>query len=100
MQRLPRFSCLIDLGIVLAVLVFIVSFVRTPHLVVKLAGAPLQVLPTLLGSVRQTTGSFAVGFIVLASVAFTAAISLHSLISPQGRWSRAIETSPEGATSS
>jgi hypothetical protein len=40
---------LIDLGIVLAVLVFIVSFVRTPHLVVKLAGAPLQVLPTLLG---------------------------------------------------
>lgn len=49
MQRLPRFSCLINLGVVLTILVFIISFVRTPHLMVKLTGAPLQVLPTLLG---------------------------------------------------
>jgi len=45
-------------------------------------------LPTLLGTVRQTTGSFAFGFVVLATVAFGAAISLRLLISPRGRWAR------------
>jgi NNP family nitrate/nitrite transporter-like MFS transporter len=52
-------------------------------------------LPTLLGSVRQATGSFAFGFVALASLAAIAAVSLRLLISPRGRWS----TAPEGAAS-
>jgi NNP family nitrate/nitrite transporter-like MFS transporter len=52
-------------------------------------------LPTLLGSVRQATGSFAFGFVALASLAAIAAVSLRLLISPRGRWS----TAPEGAPS-
>ena len=46
-------------------------------------------LPTLLGSVRQATGSFAAGFVVLACVAFLAAVSLRLLIAPGGRWANA-----------
>lgn len=46
-------------------------------------------LPTLLGSVRGATGSFTAGFVVLALIAFSAAIGLRLLISPSGRWSRA-----------
>jgi NNP family nitrate/nitrite transporter-like MFS transporter len=45
-------------------------------------------LPTLLGSVRQATGSFASGFVVLACIAAGAAIALRVLISSRGRWSR------------
>jgi NNP family nitrate/nitrite transporter-like MFS transporter len=48
-------------------------------------------LPTLLGSVRQATGSFTFGFIVLAAIAAIAAISLRLLIAPRGRWSRDVE---------
>lgn len=44
-------------------------------------------LPTLLGSVRQTTGSFTFGFVVLAMIAASAAIALRLLIAPRGRWS-------------
>jgi NNP family nitrate/nitrite transporter-like MFS transporter len=51
-------------------------------------------LPTLLGSVRQITGSFAAGFVVLAMVAAGAAIVLRLLISARGRWSAI----PDGAT--
>lgn len=49
-------------------------------------------LPTLLGSVRQASGSFTFGFIVLATIAATAAVALRMLISPRGRWSRDVET--------
>ncbi|HEY5921574.1 MAG TPA: MFS transporter, partial [Kofleriaceae bacterium] len=45
-------------------------------------------LPTLLGSVRQTTGSFASGFVVLASISAIAAIALRLLMSSRGRWAR------------
>ena len=45
-------------------------------------------LPTLLGSVRQATGSFAFGFVTLASIAVIAAVSLRLLISERGRWAR------------
>jgi NNP family nitrate/nitrite transporter-like MFS transporter len=55
-------------------------------------------LPTLLGTVRQATGSFGFGFVVLAMLAAGAAISLRLLISPRGRWSRAIAPSTEGVT--
>jgi len=48
-------------------------------------------LPTLLGSVRGATGSFAFGFVVLATIAFVAAISMRLLISPRGRWARAVQ---------
>lgn len=44
-------------------------------------------LPTLLGSVRQATGSFTFGFVVLAMVALVAATALRMLVSPRGRWS-------------
>ncbi len=44
-------------------------------------------LPTLLGSVRHTTGSFTLGFVVLATIAAIAAVSLRILISARGRWS-------------
>ena len=54
-------------------------------------------LPTLLGSVRQATGSFAFGFVVLASIAAIAAFSLRVLISARGRWSRPIGPAAEGA---
>jgi MFS transporter, NNP family, nitrate/nitrite transporter len=44
------------------------------------------VLPTLLGGVRQYTGSFGVGFATLALVAATAAVCLRWLITGEGRW--------------
>ncbi|HEY5947963.1 MAG TPA: MFS transporter [Kofleriaceae bacterium] len=50
-------------------------------------------LPTLLGSVRQATGSFSFGFIVLASIAGFAAVSLRLLLSARGRWAR-LELAP------
>lgn len=43
-------------------------------------------LPTLLGSVRHATGSFAFGFVALAAIAGIAAVSLRTLISSRGRW--------------
>jgi MFS transporter, NNP family, nitrate/nitrite transporter len=50
-------------------------------------------LPTLLGSVRQATGSFSFAFVVLASIATIAAVSLRVLMSARGRWAR-IEVLP------
>jgi NNP family nitrate/nitrite transporter-like MFS transporter len=44
------------------------------------------VLPTLLGSMRQYTGSFGNGFVVLALVALAGAVCLRLLISERGRW--------------
>jgi NNP family nitrate/nitrite transporter-like MFS transporter len=43
-------------------------------------------LPTLLGSVREYTGSFAIGFAALAALAAVAALCLRVLISARGRW--------------
>jgi NNP family nitrate/nitrite transporter-like MFS transporter len=43
-------------------------------------------LPTLLGSLKQTTGSFASGFFVLAIVAATAALSLQALVAFRSGW--------------
>ncbi len=48
------------------------------------------VLPTLLGTVREQTGSFAVGFFALALLASLAAIALRVLLSPRGKWSTAM----------
>jgi NNP family nitrate/nitrite transporter-like MFS transporter len=47
-------------------------------------------LPTLLGSVRQATGSFGFGFVTLACIAAIAAVSLRVLIAPRGRWSEGV----------
>lgn len=47
-------------------------------------------LPTLLGSIKQHTGSFAFGFGVLACVAAVAATALRVLLSPRGKWATAI----------
>jgi NNP family nitrate/nitrite transporter-like MFS transporter len=44
------------------------------------------VLPTLLGSVREYTGSFGIGFAALAALAAVAALCLRVLISARGRW--------------
>ncbi len=43
-------------------------------------------LPTLLGSLKQGFGSFASGFIVLASIALVAAIALRILVAIQHGW--------------
>src|SRR5262249_45742886 len=51
-----------------------------------LGGVGGFVLPTLLGSMRQYTGTFGYGFVVLCVVAATGAISLRMLISARGRW--------------
>lgn len=48
------------------------------------------VLPTLLGSVRQSTGSFGAGFGALAVVAAVAAVCLRQLVSTRGKWSVAL----------
>jgi NNP family nitrate/nitrite transporter-like MFS transporter len=48
------------------------------------------VLPTMLGTVRQHTGSFAVGFFVLAVVASGAALALRILLSARGKWATAM----------
>jgi NNP family nitrate/nitrite transporter-like MFS transporter len=55
-------------------------------LIGALGGVGGFLLPTLLGSVRQATGSFAFGFVVLASLAAVAAVSLRLLMSARGRW--------------
>ena len=57
-------------------------------LIGALGGVGGFLLPTLLGSVRQATGSFSFGFVVLASVAGIAAVSLRLLLSARGRWAR------------
>jgi MFS transporter, NNP family, nitrate/nitrite transporter len=57
-------------------------------LIGALGGVGGFLLPTLLGSVRQATGSFSFGFVVLASVAGFAAVSLWLLVSARGRWAR------------
>jgi NNP family nitrate/nitrite transporter-like MFS transporter len=49
-------------------------------------GAGGFVLPTLLGTVRQVTGTFGYGFAALAALAATAAICLRLLIGERGRW--------------
>ncbi|HEX5060199.1 MAG TPA: MFS transporter [Kofleriaceae bacterium] len=70
-------------------------FVRDLGAVTGLIGAIGGVggffLPTLLGSVRGATGSFAVGFLVLATIAGLAAISLRVLVSSRGRWAHAMQ---------
>lgn len=48
-------------------------------------------LPTLLGSVRQITGSFGSGFAVLGTLAMLAAIALRVLVAPGGRWAASME---------
>ena len=47
-------------------------------------------LPTLLGGVRQETGSFGYGFCALALVAAFAALALRVLLSPHGKWAPAV----------
>lgn len=47
-------------------------------------------LPTTLGTVRQHTGSFALGFFALAVVASGAALALRILLSPRGKWATAM----------
>lgn len=56
-------------------------------LVGALGGLGGFMLPTLLGTVRGQTGSFAFGFAALAVVASIAAIALRVLLSPTGKWS-------------
>jgi len=43
-------------------------------------------LPTLLGNIKQATGSFSAGFIVLAGLAFVATVLLRALAIKQQRW--------------
>lgn len=59
-------------------------------LVGALGGVGGFLLPTLLGSVRQYTGSFGPGFCVLALVAAVAAVCLRLLVSPRGKWAAAV----------
>ena len=70
-------------------------FVRDLGAVTGLIGAIGGVggffLPTLLGSVRGATGSFAFGFVVLATIAGLAAVSLRLLVSSRGRWAQAMQ---------
>jgi NNP family nitrate/nitrite transporter-like MFS transporter len=47
-------------------------------------------LPTLLGTVRQHTGSFAYGFFALALLAGVAAACLRILVSSRGKWTSAV----------
>jgi NNP family nitrate/nitrite transporter-like MFS transporter len=47
-------------------------------------------LPTMLGTVRQQTGSFAYAFVALAIVASCAALALRVLLSPRGKWATAV----------
>jgi MFS transporter, NNP family, nitrate/nitrite transporter len=55
-------------------------------LIGALGGVGGFLLPTLLGSVRQATGSFMAGFVVLACLAFGAAVALRLLTARGGRW--------------
>lgn len=59
-------------------------------LVGALGGLGGFLLPALLGSVRQYTGSFGAGFGALAVVASVAAVCLRLLVSPRGKWSTAV----------
>jgi NNP family nitrate/nitrite transporter-like MFS transporter len=58
-------------------------------LVGALGGLGGFLLPTLLGAVRQRTGSFGAGFAALALVAAVAAVCLRLLVSPRGKWAAA-----------
>jgi NNP family nitrate/nitrite transporter-like MFS transporter len=58
-------------------------------LVGALGGLGGFLLPTLLGAVRQHTGSFGAGFAALALVAAAAAVCLRLLVSPRGKWAAA-----------
>ena len=53
------------------------------------------ILPTLLGSVRQYTGSFSNGFVVLALLAASGATCLRILISGRGRWRETALAEPQ-----
>lgn len=59
-------------------------------LVGALGGLGGFLLPALLGSVRQYTGSFGAGFGALAVVASVAAVCLRLLVSPRGKWSTVV----------
>jgi NNP family nitrate/nitrite transporter-like MFS transporter len=43
-------------------------------------------LPTLLGSIKQATGSFQIGFVVLGSVALVALVLIRVLIATSESW--------------
>jgi NNP family nitrate/nitrite transporter-like MFS transporter len=43
-------------------------------------------LPTLLGNLKQSFGSFASGFVVLACIALAAALALRMLVAIQHGW--------------
>lgn len=43
-------------------------------------------LPNILGQIKQASGSFASGFVVLAGVAFTATLLLRALVAIQAGW--------------
>jgi NNP family nitrate/nitrite transporter-like MFS transporter len=58
-------------------------------LVGALGGIGGFLLPTLLGAVRQSTGSFGPGFCALALAAAIAAVCLRQLVSPRGKWAPA-----------
>jgi NNP family nitrate/nitrite transporter-like MFS transporter len=55
------------------------------------------VLPTLLGTLKQTTGSFGAGFLVLALVALAAAVALRSLASTREGWPAPLGAGGAGA---
>ncbi len=44
-------------------------------------------LPTLLGSVKQISGSYSLGLVVLAIIAFIALVALRLLVAAQQKWS-------------
>ncbi len=67
-------------------------------LVGALGGLGGFLLPALLGSVRQYTGSFGAGFGALALVASVAAVCLRLLVSPRGKWSAAVSAAGGGVT--
>jgi NNP family nitrate/nitrite transporter-like MFS transporter len=58
-------------------------------LVGALGGLGGFLLPTLLGAVRQRTGSFGAGFAALALAAAACAVCLRLLVSPRGKWAAA-----------
>ncbi|GAC1653329.1 MAG: nitrate/nitrite transporter [Gemmatimonadaceae bacterium] len=55
------------------------------------------VLPLLLGNIKQHTGSFAVGFAVMASLSALALVALRGLVAVRDGW-RAPARPPRGAT--
>jgi NNP family nitrate/nitrite transporter-like MFS transporter len=44
-------------------------------------------LPTLLGGVKQITGSYSLGLIILAVIAIIALVALRLLVAAQQEWS-------------